>query len=316
MTVDLSKLLKLWQGPKQQLPVRGTKEQLFFVTDTPVVEVYIGSDNGSLRRIGNLIFTDYNNLGDITNPSKQVIYVVNNNSSYILGIYTDSGWISIDLSKIVDTDNEVTLTNKTIDATSNIISNLSTSNFNEQTIIKSGDAVTGSDVVGTASSDKLVSEKAFVEYIQKQFNDRINGMEFMGIKTIVELQALQSGEIGNYYILSDAGTLAGINLNKDDKILITNSFKDRNIASTDFYVIASADITKVLTPEGVQKVYNKTIDANNNSIFNISYSEMDPAFIVDGVLTSTSSSTIPTTKAVLDTINNYLLVWEDGNTNK
>ena len=318
MATDLSKLLKLWKGPKSQLPEDGPVEKLFFVLDTPVIEIYQGAGVGlPLRRISNLIYTnpEITALDDIENPVTQVIYVVKKDGSYLLGTYDGAAWVTLlDTSTAVTPDNTVTFTNKTIDADSNVISNLEADNFKAGVILSAGDNIVSSDAIGSASDSKIISEKAFVEYIKKQFEDRINGMEFMGVKTVIELQALQSGEIGNYYIVADAGTLAEVALVKDDRILITKNFEGRNIVKDDFYLIASADLTKVLTPDGTQTVTNKIIDAANNTITNIGYDDLDPAILLTDIIGGeTNDITLPTSAAVKKALESFAILWEDGN---
>lgn len=318
MAVDLSKLLKLWKGNKAQLPSEGPEEKLFFVLDTPVIEVYQGGGEGNpLRRISNIIYTpsEITSLESISDPIQQVMYIVKKDSAYIVGTYNGESWVT--LFNTIDTvtpSNSITFTNKIIDADNNTLSNIEVDNFKDGVAIAAGDNIVSNDAIGTASSSKLVTEKAFVEYIQKQFNDRINGMEFMGIKTVTEINALQSGELGNYYIISDTGVIDTINLNKDDRIIITQNFKGRSITKSDFYLIISADITKVLTPDGVQVVTNKTIDADSNIIANLEADNFKAGFMVSDISAGEGSDTnVPTTAAVKKALASITILWEDGN---
>lgn len=321
MSIDTSKLLKLYRGPKAKLPVQPEANALYFTTDDTVSQLYMGaSDGASWKPVYNVIFLDEAtspSFEEVQSPIPNIIYIlIKSDGTISMATYKDAKWHYIATTEgKVTTTNEVTLTNKTIDADSNTISNLEVDNFKTGVVISAGSTVVNDSDIASASTGKLISEKAFVEYIQQKFNDRVNGMEFMGSKPASELALLTNGEIGNYYIVSEAGNIGGVDFIQDDKLLVTVTFKDTPISSANFYRIASADINKVVTPDGTQTLTNKTIDASNNTITNIGKEELDPTFITTEIGEGASDNTITTTlgtKTYVDSeISKYVILWQE-----
>lgn len=104
---------------------------------------------------------------------------------------------------LVKLDATQTLTNKTIDATANTISNLATSNFKEDAIAK-----TISDKA-TAVDTKLVTEKAVADAIQSAAGDiKVEGSNSIEVATGNVLNVKLSAAGGNALSIEDDGLYA------------------------------------------------------------------------------------------------------------
>ena len=155
-------------------PVEGV---LYFITDTH--EIYRGSE---LVAVNNISRVD--SLPEIGEALPDVFYITNTGGRYEINLLSSDSqsWTKIysGPADAITADAEQTLTNKTIDADSNTITNLETENFKEDAISTS---IPASDAVDT----KLVTEKAVadaVSAIQEEMNGKYDSVTgaFKGVR--------------------------------------------------------------------------------------------------------------------------------------
>ena len=155
-------------------PVEGT---LYFLTDSH--EIYRGSE---LVAINNISRVDA--LPDVSDALQDVFYITNTDGKYEINLLSSDGseWEKIysGPAEVITPDGEQTLTNKTIDADSNTITNLETDNFKEDALSTS---IPSSDAVDT----KIVTEKAVADAIaaiQSEMNGKYDSVKgaFKGVR--------------------------------------------------------------------------------------------------------------------------------------
>ena len=133
-------------------PVEGV---LYFLTDSH--EIYRGSDLVAVNNIARV-----SALPEVGEALPDVFYITNTDGKYEINLLSDDGlsWQKIysGPAEALTPDGEQTLTNKTIDADSNNITNLEVDNFKE-------DAVSTSIPSADAVDTKLVTEKAVADAI-------------------------------------------------------------------------------------------------------------------------------------------------------
>lgn len=133
-------------------PVEGT---LYFLTDSH--EIYRGTE---LVAVNNIARVDA--LPEVADAIPDVFYITNTDGKYEINLLTSDGsaWAKIysGPAEVITPDAEQTLTNKTIDADSNTITNIETDNFKEDAISTS---IPSADAVDT----KLVTEKAVADAV-------------------------------------------------------------------------------------------------------------------------------------------------------
>ena len=158
---------------------------LYFISDTH--EIFKGSDLVSINNVSRVT-----TLPDVSIANKDILYIKKNENNefeiYILSEDNSSfEKISGTNSKCITSDSTNTLTNKTIDANDNNITNLDISNFAQEYISK----IISEE---NASENKLVTEKAVSDYVNTiktnlsdEFNEKINekGDPFVSLSTVI-----------------------------------------------------------------------------------------------------------------------------------
>lgn len=197
---------------------------------------------------------------------------------------------------IVGTSDAQTLTNKTIDADSNTISNIEVDNFKTGVLDTDLSAVAGTDTT-------IPSAKAVKSYVDTQIASLASDLTYKGTfdASAVDFTALADGIRGDFYKVSVAGTIDSIDYQIGDMIIV-----NKNVTGTP----VTADIDKIDNTEapdllriaaGVIKNAGSaiTIDADKNTISNLTVSNLKSGVLdTDLNAVSANDDTLASAKAI------------------
>lgn len=130
-------------------------ESIYFITDTH--RIYRGEELVGINNIARVT-----TLPEVADALKDIIYILNTSGEYSFHFLNEEGTAFVKFesgsAEAITPDGEATLTNKTIDATLNTITNLKTSNF-------ASDALSTAIAPESPSDTKLTTEKAVSDAI-------------------------------------------------------------------------------------------------------------------------------------------------------
>lgn len=185
-------------------------------------------------------------------------------------------------SGAVTADSTTTFTNKTIDATAtgNSITNLGTTNFASGTVV---DSTTGIASTATAGDTKLVTEKAVASALDDK-QDKTDSKVTSAEATAHSL--LTAGTAVHTNLASLAGA---IETNQDSIGTIANlSGNETNLVDAIEAVRTTAG--SALTASGTATLTNKTIDADDNTIQDLTTTNFKSGTVVTSVRDTTNAT--------------------------
>jgi len=243
-------------------------------------------------------------------------------ASYVKGAYNAAmkaiNRVSETASNALTADGEATLTHKTIDAngTGNNITNIETDNFNADAIVTSTEAI---KLDGTGSDTALTTEKAVAGAITTATNGMVTET---GTQTLTN-KAISGGTVSGAAISGgtvSGATITGGTIDADSTTisnLETDNFKSGVVRSSTDTIRASDNAsdtalvtekavaaaiegatTGAVTETGRQTLTNKTIDADDNTISDLTTSNLKSGVLVDSTAGIADSSTASDTKLV------------------
>ena len=192
-------------------------------------------------------------------------------AGYVKGAYNQAmkaiNKVSETASNALTATGTATLTNKTIDADDNTISDLQTGNF-KSGVVRGSTA--GVRAVASAEDDKLVTEKAIATAIdgmvtetgtQTLTNKTISGATITGGTIDASSTTISNLDTGDFASTALA-TQTGGGMETD----ATNASDDKLVTEKAVATALATATTGQVTLNGTQTLTNKTIDADDNTI--------------------------------------------------
>ena len=159
------------------------------------------------------------------------------------------------------------------------------------------------DTTVTENSTKLVTSGAVYTAID---NALVGGMVYKGVWTATGQTDYSSITLpvkaGYMYLVSGSATIGGIEWNTDDYLVI-NADVPVGGTITNVKKIDNTEGSDIVRLNASQTLTNKTIDADNNTISDLTTSNFKSGTIVTSVGATGSDTSIPTEKAVRSAIN-------------
>lgn len=154
------------------------------------------------------------------------------------------------------------------------------------------------DTTVTASSTNLITSGA----VQTAINNAISGgMVYKGVWTATGQTDYSSITLpvkaGYMYLVSGSATIGGIEWNTDDYLVI-NADVAVGGTITDVKKIDNTEGSDIVRLNASQTLTNKTIDADDNTISDLTTSNFKTGTVVDTISSSSTSATLPTAAAV------------------
>ena len=167
------------------------------------------------------------------------------------------------------------------------------------------------DTAVTDSSTNLVTSGAVATAIG---NALVGGVLYKGTFTATGETDYSSITLpvkaGYLYAVSGSATIGGVELNTGDFILINKDVASGGtITSADVDKIDNTEASDIVRLDATQTLANKTIDADDNTITDLTTTNFKSGTIVTSIASTSTDSEIPTAKAVYDAIDNATLVW-------
>lgn len=217
-----------------------------------------------------------------------------------------SGAVDSAIADFITASSTDTLTNKTFDANGigNSISNLEVDDFALNVITTS--------IGGTGSDDVIPTEKAV--------RDAIKSAVASGVRYIGSVDLDQSGLAGItvpaykgdlYLVTGDTVTISGVEWNAGDYLIVNKDVASGSVTASDVEKIDNTESTDIVKLDATQTLTNKTIDADDNTISDLTTSNFKSGTIVDSstgiaAVSSASDSKLPTEKAVASAIADFI----------
>lgn len=236
-------------------------------------------------------------------------------AGYVKGAYNQAmkaiNKVSETASNALTATGTATLTNKTIDADDNTISDLQTGNF-KSGVVRGSTA--GVRAVASAEDDKLVTEKAIATAIdgmvtetgtQTLTNKTISGATITGGTIDASSTTISNLDTGDFASTALA-TQTGGGMETD----ATNASDDKLVTEKAVATALATATTGQVTLNGTQTLTNKTIDADDNTISDLTTSNLKSGTLVDsttGIATdgTASDSKLVSEAAVADAIADF-----------
>lgn len=159
------------------------------------------------------------------------------------------------------------------------------------------------DTTVTENSTKLITSGAVYTAID---NALVGGMVYKGVWTATGQTDYSSITLpvkaGYMYLVSGSATIGGIEWNTDDYLVI-NSDVAVGGTITDVKKIDNTEGSDIVRLNASQTLTNKTIDADDNTISDLTTSNFKSGTVVTSVGATGSNTSIPTEKAVRSAIN-------------
>ena len=159
------------------------------------------------------------------------------------------------------------------------------------------------DTIVTASSSKLVTSGAVATAIN---NAMTGGMVYKGVWTATGQTDYSSITLpvkaGYMYLVSGSATIGGIEWNTDDYLVI-NADVAVGGTITDVKKIDNTEGSDIVRLNATQTLTNKTIDADDNTISDLTTSNFKSGVITTSIGATGSDTSIPTEKSVRTAIN-------------
>ena len=159
------------------------------------------------------------------------------------------------------------------------------------------------DTTVTENSTKLITSGAVYTAID---NALVGGMVYKGVWTATGQTDYSSITLpvkaGYMYLVSGSATIGGIEWNTDDYLVI-NADVPVGGTITNVKKIDNTEGSDIVRLNASQTLTNKTIDADNNTISDLTTSNFKSGTVVTSVGATGSNTSIPTEKAVRSAIN-------------
>jgi hypothetical protein len=208
-----------------------------------------------------------------------------NITDYTLNAWNGTAWKQVGGNpQAITASSADTLTNKTIDASANTISNLDTVNFKSSaisTVIPDTGSVNG----------KFATEKAVADYVQNKTSSLASGLIYKGVFDASTNTLPSAIKQGDFYKISVAGTIGGVDLQVGD-MLISNTTKTTGVVITDFDKIDNTEAQDIL----------RTGNISINSDFTIDGTKITDRSTIKTFVESKTASTLTDSKSYTDSV--------------
>jgi hypothetical protein len=208
-----------------------------------------------------------------------------NITDYTLNAWNGTAWKQVGGNpQAITASSADTLTNKTIDASANTISNLDTVNF------KSSAISTAIPDTGSVNG-KFATEKAVADYVQNKTSSLASGLIYKGVFDASTSTLPSTVKQGDFYKISVAGTIGGVDLQVGD-MLISNTTKTTGVVITDFDKIDNTEAQDIL----------RTGNISINSDFTVDGTKITDRSTIKIFVESKTASTLTDSKSYTDSV--------------